>query len=90
MPTYLCAECSVELSNWEMFLNKKYPVGKLYCNFCQSKHERKIIKKLADSEASIENDYVSKITSDALSPTATSNKGSLITDDYLIKKKGEK
>jgi hypothetical protein len=23
-----------------------YPVGKLYCEFCQSKHERELIEKL--------------------------------------------
>ena len=54
---YLCSECSVQLSKWEMFLNEKYPVGKLCCEFCQSKHEREIIKKIADSEADMENDY---------------------------------
>ena len=90
MPTYLCAECSIELSKFEIQLNELYPLGKLYCEYCQSKHEREIIKKLADSEASIENDYVSEITRDTLSPKATSDKGSFITDDYLIKKKGEK
>ena len=64
MPTYLCAECSVELSNWEMFLNKKYPVGKLYCDFCQTKHEREVIKKLADSEADMHNDYTRDLIGD--------------------------
>lgn len=32
-------------------LNELYPVGKLYCEFCQSKHERKIIKKLSEDFA---------------------------------------
>ena len=54
---YLCSECSVQLSKFEIELNELYPVGKLYCEFCQSKHERKIIKKIADSEANMENDY---------------------------------
>jgi hypothetical protein len=58
---YLCSECSVQLSKWEMFLNEKYPVGKLYCEFCQSKHEREIIKKLAEIEADMENDYTKKL-----------------------------
>ena len=45
---YLCSECSVQLSKFEIELNTKYPIGKLYCEFCQSKKERKIIKKLAE------------------------------------------
>jgi len=53
----LCSECSVQLSKFEIELNELYPVGKLYCEFCQSKHEREIIKKIADSEANMENDY---------------------------------
>ena len=57
MMNYLCSECSVELSKWEMFLNKKYPVGKLYCEFCQTKHEREVIKKLVESEMSMHDDY---------------------------------
>jgi len=32
-------------------LNELYPVGRLYCGFCQNKHEREIIKKLIESEA---------------------------------------
>ena len=46
---YLCSECSTQLSKFEIELNELYPVGKLYCEFCQNKHERKIIKELADS-----------------------------------------
>ena len=46
---YLCSECSTQLSKWEIELNELYPVGKLYCEFCQNKHEREIIKELADS-----------------------------------------
>ena len=48
---YLCSECSTQLSNWEVELNNKYPIGKLYCEFCQNKKEREIIKKLAKSVA---------------------------------------
>ena len=44
---YLCSECSTQLSDFEIELNELYPVGKLYCEFCQSKHERRIIKKLS-------------------------------------------
>jgi len=54
---YLCSECSMQLSKFEIELNELYPVGKLYCEFCQSKHEREIIKKIADSEEDMENDY---------------------------------
>ena len=45
---YLCSECSVQLNKFEIELNTLYPIGKLYCEFCQSKKERKIIKKLAE------------------------------------------
>jgi hypothetical protein len=47
---YLCAECSVQLSKWEIELNTKFPIGKLYCEFCQSKKEREIIKKIVEIE----------------------------------------
>lgn len=46
---YLCSECSTQLSDFEIELNELYPVGKLYCEFCQNKHEREIIKKLSES-----------------------------------------
>ena len=42
---YLCSECSMQLTKFEVKLNELYPVGKLYCEFCQNKHEREIIKK---------------------------------------------
>jgi len=45
---YLCSECNTQLSEFEIELNKLYPVGRLYCEFCQSKHEREIIKKLSE------------------------------------------
>jgi len=61
---YLCSECSVQLSKWEMFLNEKYAVGKLYCGFCQTKHEREIIKQLADDEADMTNDYTRDLIGD--------------------------
>ena len=44
---YLCSECSTQLSDFEIELNELYPVGHLYCDFCQNKHERKIIKKIS-------------------------------------------
>ena len=40
---YLCSECSTQLSKFEIELNTQFPIGKLYCQFCQSKKEREII-----------------------------------------------
>jgi DNA-directed RNA polymerase subunit RPC12/RpoP len=51
---YLCSECSTQLSDFEIELNELYPVGKLYCEWCQSKHEREIIKKLSESLAGLD------------------------------------
>ena len=48
---YLCSECNTQLSKFEIELNELYPVGKLYCEFCQSKQERKIITKLSEDIA---------------------------------------
>ena len=39
---YLCSECSPQLSKFEIELNTQYPIGKLYCEFCQSKKELEI------------------------------------------------
>ena len=50
---YLCSECSTQLSDFEIELNELYPVGRLYCEFCQNKHERQLIEKI---KKSIEND----------------------------------
>ena len=47
---YLCSECSIQLSKFEIELNTKYPIGKLYCEFCQNKKEREIIKKIVEIE----------------------------------------
>ena len=47
---YLCSECSTQLSKFEIELNTQFPIGKLYCEFCQSKKEREIINKLIKSE----------------------------------------
>ena len=33
---YLCSECSTQLSKFEIELNKQFPIGKLYCEFCQN------------------------------------------------------
>ena len=46
---YLCSECSTQLSKFEIELNTQFPIGKLYCEFCQSKKEREVIKKLSES-----------------------------------------
>ena len=54
---YLCSECSMQLSKFEIELNELYPIGRLYCEYCQTKKEREIIKQLGDSEADMENDY---------------------------------
>jgi len=51
---YLCSECSTQLSDFEIELNELYPVGKLYCEFCQNKQEREIIKKLSESLADLD------------------------------------
>ena len=48
---YLCSECSTQLSKFEIELNTQYPIGKLYCEFCQLKKERGTIKKLSKSIA---------------------------------------
>jgi hypothetical protein len=48
---YSCLECSIQLSKFEIELNTLYPVGKLYCEFCQSKQEREIIKKITEDFA---------------------------------------
>ena len=48
---YLCSECNIQLNKFEIELNELYPVGKLYCEFCQNKHEREIIKKMAEDFA---------------------------------------
>ena len=48
---YLCSECSTQLTKFEIELNRKYPVGTLYCNSYNDKKERKIIKELCKSVA---------------------------------------
>ena len=39
---YLCSKCSNQLTKFEIELNELYPVGKLYCETCQKKHEKEI------------------------------------------------
>ena len=60
----LCSECSVQLSKFEIELNELYPIGRLYCEYCQTKHERQIIKKIAESEADMHNDYTRDLIGD--------------------------
>jgi len=48
---YLCSKCSNQLTKFEIELNTLYPVGKLYCETCQKKHEKEIINKLSKSIA---------------------------------------
>jgi len=50
---YLCSECSTQLTKFEIELNRKYPVGTLYCNFCNDKKEREIIKSLCESVSEV-------------------------------------
>ena len=50
---YLCSKCSNQLTKFEIELNELYPVGKLYCEMCQKKHERQLLEKL---KKSFEND----------------------------------
>jgi len=48
---YLCSKCSNQLTKFEIELNTLYPVGKLFCEICQKKHEKEIINKLSKSIA---------------------------------------
>ena len=41
----------MRLYEFEIELNELYPVGKLYCETCQKKHEKEIINKLSKSIA---------------------------------------
>jgi len=50
---FLCSECSIQLSKFEIELNEQFPTRKLHCSFCQSKKEREIIKQLCDIEREI-------------------------------------
>jgi len=61
---YLCSECSIELSKFEIQLNREFSLGKLYCSFCQTRKEREIIQRLARSEADLLDfyDYPKTIT----------------------------
>ena len=61
---YLCSECSTQLSKFEIELNELYPIGKLYCEYCQTRKEREIIKKIAESEADMHNDYTRDLLGD--------------------------
>ncbi|MDA7811703.1 hypothetical protein N8968_05005 [Candidatus Pelagibacter sp.] len=49
MGNYYFLNLITDLSKWEIELNELYPVGELYCEFCQSKHERQLIEKLKKS-----------------------------------------
>jgi len=62
--SYLCSECSIELSKFELQLNREFSLGKLYCSFCQTRKEREIIQRLARSEADLLDfyDYPKTIT----------------------------
>ena len=49
----ICYDCNEELSNWDRFLNRKYPntLGYTLCSRCEKKREEKIIKEIAQSVA---------------------------------------
>ena len=49
--SYLSSEYSAQFLIWRVESNTPYPISKLYCEFCQSKKERKIIKELCKSVA---------------------------------------
>ena len=46
-----CNDCNEELTNFEIFLERKYPRNRGYyvCSKCQEVRDKKIIKELADS-----------------------------------------
>jgi hypothetical protein len=48
----LCSECFTQLSKEDLRLNTSYPVGKLYCSWCQTRQERKLIKKFSKDTSS--------------------------------------
>ena len=50
---YLCSECNTALNDFVIELNTLYPIGKLYCEFCQNKKEREIIKKICEIESEV-------------------------------------
>tara|TARA_B100001964_G_scaffold26225_1_gene26114 strand:+ start:314 stop:484 length:171 start_codon:yes stop_codon:yes gene_type:complete len=54
----------MQLSKFEIELNELYPIGRLYCEYCQNKNERQIIKKIAESEADMHNDYTLDLIGD--------------------------
>ena len=49
----ICYDCNEELSNWDRFLNRKYPntLGYTLCSRCEKKREEKIIKEISQSVA---------------------------------------
>ena len=49
-----------------MFLNAKYGLGKLYCEFCNSKKEREAIKKIVEIETSMHDDYTLDLLGDSI------------------------
>ena len=63
---YLCSECSTQLSKFEIELNTQFPIGKLYCQFCQSKKEREIIKDLDDFYEPLKTEKVFSLALDVL------------------------
>ena len=46
-----CNDCNEELTNFEIFLERKYPRGRGYfvCIKCQKVRDKKIIRELSDS-----------------------------------------
>jgi hypothetical protein len=56
MSEYLCSECNTQLTKFEIELNELYPIGKLYCEVCQFKNEKEIIKKICELESEVDDD----------------------------------
>ena len=57
---YLCSECSTQLSKFEIELNTQFPIGKLYCEFCQNKKERESGRKVIKEYGTLPDGEVDK------------------------------
>ena len=55
----ICYDCNEELSNWDRFLNRKYPntLGYTLCSQCEKRREEKTIIKKKNATNSIKRRY---------------------------------